>query len=366
MQGNQPGFRTRTLWVLGLICVLTALTVHDRGLASDDAAPAADDQAAAGSDSDEANAKQEELERVMAAFRALRDSEEPDRMALRTLRNRCERFREQFVSDDTPRAPRSRVHAALAWTVLQLGDYGALAELAVEQLQDDDLTFVAYTYIWSLYAEPLIDQGRRDEVAELIEAIESRARQAEEAEESDVARTLWRQADSLRWRSARAFGDYALVAGEEAPTFELAVLDADEPVTLEQLRGGFVLLHFCNATMPSLMFAEEFLAPLHNALDDEQFRVVTVRGYNFGIQMREHVDRERLREPFAWLTLYDEVDRSTSWNMRAVYDLEEFPTLTMIDPQGRLVAHGSPSDVLPVAHAIRDALQLGTPENDRE
>jgi len=127
----------------------------------------------------------------------------------------------------------------------------------------------------------------------------------------------------------RAFGD---VRAPEFPSVD-AWLNTDEPLSLEALRGQVVLVDFwtyccinCMHVLPDLRYLEE-------KYRDKPFVVIGVHSGKFSEEkdpenIRQAILRHNIRHPVAVDSDYE------IWN---AYGVRAWPTLVLIDPEGKIV-----------------------------
>ena len=140
----------------------------------------------------------------------------------------------------------------------------------------------------------------------------------------------------------------AVEVGEAPPPWTLPLVHAGgeggaKSLSLSDLCGKYVLLDFWATWCgPCHFVMKAQLAPLHEQWqDDERFELVSV-GTNWrGDTAEKQADFAR-KYGYHWTKVYDPDGLVT-----AGYGVRAIPTLTFIDPDGNVIAHGRASEVMP-------------------
>lgn len=127
-----------------------------------------------------------------------------------------------------------------------------------------------------------------------------------------------------------------LVEGQAPPPFELKTLDGDKTVSLESLKGKWVVLDFWASWCgPCKNLMQRELAPLYEKYGARSdFEIVGI-----GLSSRDSIERQKAyvdQQGFRWTKLFDEGNAVAS-----AYGVRAIPFLVLIDPNGNVVVAGN-------------------------
>ncbi len=262
--------------------------------------------------------------------------------------------RGRFAASDTMRQLEERSEAFIAnWqgkvspaTLATARAYRVRCWLAAEKHEE---VFTEATAL--LETKGLSDDDRRKLLYYRgVSAIETDRREAAEASVEALYALEPSIAASLLGTITRKWK--AVEVGKAPPPWTLRRIHYDddevgETLSLSSLRDKYVLLDFWATWCgPCRSVMKKELAPLHKAWGgDKRFELVSV-GTNWrGDTAQKQADFAK-KNGYRWTKVYDADGRVT-----ASYGVRGIPTLTFIDPDGKVIAHGYARDVMPKVKA---------------